>query len=91
MKKNPVAILWRTCYNHGMDTIQSQNIGYKVRQMRQDKEWTQEKLAEIAGMDQADVCKIEKGVRRIGLRYARKLGSAFGVPYINFLDDASFC
>jgi transcriptional regulator with XRE-family HTH domain len=62
-------------------------IGDKVRQMREAQGWTQDQLASQAQIDQADISKIERGVRQVGIRYARKLGKALSTSYRDFLPD----
>jgi transcriptional regulator with XRE-family HTH domain len=70
-----------------METIISKPISQRVRELRESLQYSQEKLAQIAGIDQADISKIETGKRTVGFIYARKLSRALNVPVSAFLDE----
>lgn len=46
------------------------SLGRNLRQARERKELTQEKLAEIAEIDPTYVSGIERGLRRLSVRFA---------------------
>lgn len=53
--------------------------GEMVRTLRELKEWTQNDLAELTGISQANISAIENGRIEIGKQRAVTLGRAFGV------------
>ena len=54
-------------------------LGQNVRQHREDREPTQEKLAEKAGLDPAYISGIERGLRNPGIRNVARLAKALGL------------
>ncbi len=54
-------------------------FGLGVRALREKRGWTQEKLAEMADLDQTYISGIERGRRNLGFRNLVKLAQAFGV------------
>jgi transcriptional regulator with XRE-family HTH domain len=71
---------------YGMETILEKPVAERVREMRETRKLSQERLGELAGIDQADISKIESGKRTVGFIYARKLSRALEVPVSTFLD-----
>jgi transcriptional regulator with XRE-family HTH domain len=69
-----------------METILEKPVAERVREMRETRKLSQERLGELAGIDQADISKIESGKRTVGFIYARKLSRALEVPVSTFLD-----
>jgi transcriptional regulator with XRE-family HTH domain len=55
-------------------------LGWKVRQLRESKGWTQEDLAGRAGLDRSYVAGIEAGLRNPSTKALAKLARALGVP-----------
>jgi XRE family transcriptional regulator, regulator of sulfur utilization len=53
--------------------------GANLKRLRDDKPWTQEKLAERAGLDRSEVQRIEGGERSPGCEVVLKLAGALGV------------
>lgn len=57
-----------TVYEEGIDVTDEYDdvivvtIGYNIKQLRIEKNLTQEELAKLIGMDQADLSKLEKGL-----------------------------
>ncbi|MFC7337334.1 helix-turn-helix domain-containing protein [Haloferula chungangensis] len=54
-------------------------FGKNVREARDSKRLTQEKLAEFAGLDPTYISGIERGVRNPGIRNVAKIAKALGV------------
>lgn len=83
-------------FRAGYEKAQSYvRIGLALKQLRKDKGWTQETLAERAGIDQADISKIESGrwgrrgisyellerlLPEFGLRMSHEVVALPGVP-----------
>lgn len=55
-------------------------LGSRIRQLRQEKGWSQEQLAELAGMHRTYMWGIEQGVRNPSLRHLTRLADALQVP-----------
>jgi len=53
-------------------------LGQSVRQRREARELTQEKLAEKAGLDPTYISGIERGLRNPGIKNVAKLAKALG-------------
>lgn len=54
-------------------------LGLNVRQCREAKELTQEKLAERAGLDPTYISGIERGLRNPGIKNVAKLAKSLGI------------
>ncbi len=54
-------------------------LGLNVRQRREARELTQEKLAEKAGLDPTYISGIERGLRNPGIRNVARLAKALGL------------
>jgi transcriptional regulator with XRE-family HTH domain len=54
-------------------------FGKRLRQVRQKKGISQEKLAELAGLHRTYVSSVERGERNISLLNIEKLAQALGV------------
>jgi ribosome-binding protein aMBF1 (putative translation factor) len=55
-------------------------FGKRLREVRQRKGVSQEKLAELAGLHRTYVSSVERGERNISLLNISKLAEALGVP-----------
>ena len=55
------------------------SLGRNLRQARERKELTQEKLAEIAEIDPTYVSGIERGLRNPGIKNVARLAKALGI------------
>ncbi|QYM78960.1 helix-turn-helix transcriptional regulator [Horticoccus luteus] len=56
-----------------------ERFGSNVRKLREAKEWTQEELAEKAGLDQTYISGIERGERNLTILSIAKLARALAV------------
>ena len=54
-------------------------LGWRVRQLREAKGWTQEILAGRAGLDRSYVAGIEAGLRNPSTKALAKLARALGI------------
>ncbi|MGC8990419.1 MAG: helix-turn-helix domain-containing protein [Verrucomicrobiia bacterium] len=54
-------------------------LGLNVRRQREAKKLTQEKLAELAGLDPTYISGIERGLRNPGIKNVAKLAKALGL------------
>lgn len=54
-------------------------LGRRIRQLRQDKGWSQEFLADEAGMHRTYLWGIEQGVRNPSVRHLSQIADALGV------------
>jgi transcriptional regulator with XRE-family HTH domain len=54
-------------------------LGRNVRQARESKSLTQEKLAEMAELDPTYISGIERGLRNPGIRNVAKIAKALGL------------
>ncbi len=60
-----------------MDVIKS--FGNKIKILRQEKGYSQEELANRAGIDRTYISDIEKGERNISLKIIEKLALSFDI------------
>lgn len=64
------------------------NFGAAVRELRETRAWSQEQLAEHAGLNRSYVGEIERGRVIASIVTVDKLASAFGVPISHLLQPA---
>jgi transcriptional regulator with XRE-family HTH domain len=57
-----------------------------VKQLREEKGWTQEGLAERSGLDRSYVAGIESGLRNPSIKALAKLAKGLGATLSDFLD-----
>jgi transcriptional regulator with XRE-family HTH domain len=55
-------------------------LGKRIRQLRKAKGWSQEFLADAAGMHRTYMWGIEQGIRNPSIRHLAQLADALGVP-----------
>ena len=53
--------------------------GDRIRELRDDRKWTQERLAEGAGMSKGFLSDVENNKRNLSADYALKIANALGV------------
>ena len=66
-----------------------QVIGETIEQMRIEKGWTQEELAEAVGTSQSAIHRVEKGGQNISLPMIKKLSEALGNQILSINDSVS--
>lgn len=54
-------------------------LGRNIRRQREVKSLTQEKLAELAGLDPTYISGIERGLRNPGIKNVARLAKALGI------------
>ena len=69
----------------GRDPILAR-FGLRLRQCREAKSLTQERLAEKAGLDQTYISGIERGLRNPGIKNVVRLARALGLRTTNLLE-----
>ena len=68
-----------TVYDEGIDVTDEYDdvilvaVGYNIKQLRIEKNLTQEELAELIGMDQADLSKLEKGLANPSIKTLKRI------------------
>ena len=62
-------------------------FGVRLRQVRQDRGISQERLAELAGLHRTYVSSIERGERNVSLVNIERLAEALGVTMGELMPD----
>lgn len=62
-------------------------LGRRIRQLRTDKGWSQERLAEEAGMHRTYMWGIEQGMRNPSVRHLIRLAEALGISIAALFDQ----
>jgi len=62
-------------------------LGKRIRQLRSERGWSQERLAEEAGMHRTYMWGIEQGMRNPSVRHLIKLADALGLPIKDLFED----
>ena len=62
-------------------------VGQRIRELREKKGWSQEKLAEHADLDRTYIGRIERGEKNIGLENLVKIARALGSSAATVLRD----
>jgi len=65
-----------------MDILET--IGLRIREIRLEKQWTQEKLGEVIGVSYSYVGRIERGQKNISLKTLEKIAQALEVSEAEF-------
>ena len=55
-------------------------VGRRIRELRQKKGWSQEKLAEEANLHRTYIGQVERGEKSIGVENLFRIAKALGVP-----------
>jgi len=64
-----------------------QKVGIKLKEIRLLKGFSQERLANIAGLDRTYIPSIEKGERNISIETIEKISRALNITIHEFLID----
>ena len=62
-------------------------LGWRVRQLREAREWTQEILAERATLDRSYVAGIEAGLRNPSIKAVAKVARGLGISLSELLEQ----
>lgn len=57
----------------------NKDVGFNIRRIREEKGFSQEKLAALADLHRAYIGQIERGEKNIGLKNLEKIAKALGV------------
>ena len=68
------------CMDKQQEAQLQKHFGEKVRELRKQKELSQESLALICGLDRTYIGGVERGERNISLLNIYKIAAALGVP-----------
>jgi DNA-binding XRE family transcriptional regulator len=60
-------------------SAERERIGARIRQLRESKGFDANKLAVLAGIDAANLCRIEQGKYSVGIDILSKIATALGV------------
>ena len=63
-------------------------IGVRIRRQRREKKWTQEKLAELSGVEPSNISHIERGTTKLSLPTIVNIANALGVTVDSLLCDS---
>lgn len=61
-------------------------VGHKIKEFRLAKKYSQEKLAQLSGIDRTYIPGIEKGERNISIEVLEKISNALDVPIKTFFE-----
>jgi transcriptional regulator with XRE-family HTH domain len=67
--------------------VEAEVFGKRLRQLRLDAGWTQEKLAEVAGITTTYTSDLERGTKVPSLTIVLRLSRAFKIPIAELLRD----
>ena len=62
-------------------------VGRNVKRFRRDKGWTQEVLAEVAGVSQQSISELENGKSNPAILTPHELAQGLGVRPMDLLDE----
>jgi transcriptional regulator with XRE-family HTH domain len=61
-------------------------FGRRVRQLRKQRNWSQEKLAELSGMHWTYIGQVERGERNLTLQSIQSIARALRMKIANLFD-----
>lgn len=67
-----------------------EKFGQKVKQLREEKGFSIEQLANISNVDRNYISDIEKGKRNISIQIIEKIITALDTDLANFFNDKEF-
>ena len=68
------------------DEILPKRLGNRVRQLRAERQWSQEVLAELAGLHRNYLGHVERGELNVSFKNVYKLANAFEMNIGQFLE-----
>jgi transcriptional regulator with XRE-family HTH domain len=72
-----------------MESNINEEVGFNIRRIREDRDLSQEELADLAGLHRAYIGQIERGEKNIGLKNLEKIAKALNVSIKVLLDISS--
>ncbi len=63
------------------------NVGARVRQCREHRQWTQEDLAERADLDRSYIAGIEAGLRNPSVKALARIARGLGITLSDLLHE----
>ncbi|MDP9728665.1 helix-turn-helix domain-containing protein [Alicyclobacillus tolerans] len=63
------------------------SFGYRIRRIRQQRDWSQQELALRSGISTPHISSLERDIRQPSLEYAKRLANALGVPLTALCDN----
>lgn len=69
--------------------IMAKEVGERLRMYRSQKGWSQEKLAEMAGLHHTYIGQLERGEKNATLESISKVAFALGVPLSQLFENIS--
>ena len=67
-----------------------EKFGFKVKQLREQKGFSIEYLANISNVDRTYISDIEKGKRNVSIEIIEKIITALDTDFIEFFNDNNF-
>jgi len=67
-----------------------ENIGSRVKRLRIEKGYSQDRLAIEAHMDQSGLSKFERGGRGVGRIPLLRIASVLGIPFVDLISGTDF-
>jgi transcriptional regulator with XRE-family HTH domain len=64
-----------------------QRVGERIRQLRTARKWSQQMLADHAGIGQDHLSELERGKKEIGMRVLERIAVALNVRLGKFFED----
>ncbi|WP_322068206.1 helix-turn-helix transcriptional regulator [Paraburkholderia bannensis] len=56
-----------------------EQLAFSLRRMRAERDWTQEDLSHVSGLDRSFIAHVERAARNISIDNIEKIANAFGV------------
>ncbi len=63
-----------------------EDFGKRIRELRTERGWSQEKFANQCDMDRTYVGGVERGERNIALRNIKKMADTLGISLSDFME-----
>lgn len=67
-----------------------EKFGFKVKELREQKEFSIEYLANISNVDRTYISDIEKGKRNVSIEIIEKIIKALDTDFVKFFNDNRF-
>ena len=64
----------------------NEEVGFNIRRIREERDLSQEELADLAGLHRAYIGQIERGEKNMGIKNLEKIAKALNVSIKVLLD-----